>query len=159
MQHSRYDAGDGRLGADILWSEVSFSICLVSAASSVTSDLSLEDLIQGLRDTSCMYLQEEREVLVEEWNPSSLALGWGTFEAHLMSQVTCENRLQLPSPRLAWNKTQTNFILCHVLFLLRPHWFSGRIFFFSLLASLGLLLSTSLFAAIRGYSVIAAHLF
>ena len=59
-QDFRYDAGDGRLGAEIeTFSEVTFSWALVSFASSVTFDLSLEDLIQGLGDTDW--------VLVEGW--------------------------------------------------------------------------------------------
>ena len=82
-QDFRYNAGDGRLGAEIeTLSEVSFSWALVSFASSVTFDLSLEDLIQGLGDTSW--------VLVEGWEGGasgrvksqlpSLGLGhvWGT---------------------------------------------------------------------------------
>ena len=64
-----------------------------------------------------------------EWNPSSLALGWGTFEAQLTSQVPYENRLLLPSPWLAWYQTQTGFILFHVLLPLRPHWFLCKNFY------------------------------
>ena len=82
-QDFRYDAGDGRLGAEMeTLSEVSFSWALVPFASSVTFDLSLEILIQGLGDTSW--------VLVEGWEGGasrrvksqlrSLGLGhvWGT---------------------------------------------------------------------------------
>ena len=69
------------------------------------------------------------EALVGEWNPSSLALGWGTFEAQLTSQVPYENRLLLPSPWLAWYQTQTGFILFHVLLPLRPHWFLCKNFY------------------------------
>ena len=59
-QDSRYDDGYGRTGAEIYTiSEVTFSWALVSFASSVTFDLPLEDLIQGLGDTSW--------VLVEGW--------------------------------------------------------------------------------------------
>ena len=82
-QDFRYDAGDGRLGAEIkTLSEFAFSWAWVSFASSVNFDLSLEDLIQGLGDTSW--------VLVEGWEGGtsgrvksqlcSLGLGhvWGT---------------------------------------------------------------------------------
>ena len=82
-QGSRHDAGDARVGAEIeTLSEVAFSWALVSFGFSVTFDLSLEDLIQRLRDTS--------SVLVEGWEGSasgrvksqlpSLGLGhvWGT---------------------------------------------------------------------------------
>ena len=82
-QDFRYDVGDGRLGVEIeTLSEVAFSWAVVSFASSVTFDLSLEDLIQGHGDTSW--------VLVEGWEggasgrgksqPPSLGLGhvWGT---------------------------------------------------------------------------------
>ena len=51
-QDSRYDAGDGRVGAEIeTLSEVAFSWAVVSFASSVTFGLPLEDLIQGRGDT------------------------------------------------------------------------------------------------------------
>ena len=130
----------------------------MSAASSVTSDLSLEDLIQGLRDTSCVYLQEEREVLIEEWNPSSLALGWAHLRHILCLKFPVKTDYSFPlhdlheiRPRLISSCVMSCFPWDHTGFL-------GE-FFFSFLASLGLLIRTSLFAAIRGYSVIAAHLF
>ena len=93
-QNFRYDAGYARTGAEIkTLSEVTFSWALVSFAYSGTFVLCLEDLIQGLGDTSW--------VLVEEWEGDTSArvkaqlpaLGWGTFEAQLMSQVPCENKL------------------------------------------------------------------
>ena len=57
-QDFRYDAGYGRTGAEIYTiSEVTFSWALVSFASSVTFDLPLEDLIQGLGDTSWVLVQ------------------------------------------------------------------------------------------------------
>ena len=90
LQDFRYDTGDGRLGAEIeTFSEVTFSWALVSFASSVTFDLSLEDLIQGLGDTDW--------VLVEGWEGGtsgrvksllpSLELGhvWGT--THIPSSL------------------------------------------------------------------------
>ena len=52
------------------------------------------------------------------------------FEAQLISQAPCENRLWLPSPRLAWYQTQTGFIILHVLLPLTPHWFLWENFFF-----------------------------
>ena len=57
-QDFRYDAGEGRLGAEIqTLSEVEFSWAVLSFASSVTYDLSLEDLIQGLVDTSWVLVE------------------------------------------------------------------------------------------------------
>ena len=95
----------------------------MSFASSVTIDSSLEDLIQGLGDTSW--------VLVEGWEGGasgrvksqlpSLGLGhvWGTtyIPSSLWKQAIS------PSPCLAWYQTQAGLILFHVLLPLSPHWF------------------------------------
>ena len=52
-QDFRYDVGDGILGEEIqTLYEVAFSLALVFFASNVTFDLSLEDLTQGLGDSS-----------------------------------------------------------------------------------------------------------
>ena len=52
------------------------------------------------------------------------------FEAQLTFQVPCENRLLLRSLWLAWYKTQTGFILFHVLLPPRRHWFLWENLFF-----------------------------
>ena len=88
-------------------------------------------------------------MLVWEWNPSSLSLGWGTFEAQLTSQVPCENRLLLPSPWLAWYQTQTGFILFHVLLPLRPHWFLCKNFYFIIFLNFG----CTVFIAAQDFSI------
>ena len=65
----------------------------MSFASSVTFDLSLQDVIQWLGDTSWMLVEGwegDASVRVKSQLP---ALGWGMFEAQLLSQVPYENRL------------------------------------------------------------------
>ena len=162
-QDFRYDAGYGRTGAEIYTiSEVTFSWALVSFASIVTFDFSLEDLIQGVGDTSW--------VIVEGWE--------GGTSGRVKSQ--------LPSLRLGhvWGTTyipsslwkQALASLSMTCMISDPDWFhpfscpaspetslvSLQEFLFIYFFNFGctrslLLLRTSLFAVNSGYSVIAVH--
>ena len=163
-QDFRYNAGDGRLGAEIeTLSEVSFSWALVSFASSVTFDLSLEDLIQGLGDTD--------RVLVEGWEGGasgrvksqlpSLRLGL-CLRHNLHPKFPVKTGSCFPLHRLhdIWPRLVSSFLMS--CFPWDPLISLQEFFFFFL--SLGgsrssLLLRTSIFAASRGSSVIAVHWF
>ena len=131
-QDFRYDAGDGRLGAEIeTFSEVTFSWAFVSFASSVTFDLSLEDLIQELGDISLL--------LVEGWEGGasgkvksqlpSLGLGhiWGT--TYIPSSLWKQAVASL-SMTCVISDIDCLFFLFHVLLPLRHHWFICENFFF-----------------------------
>ena len=159
-QDFRYDAGDGRLGAEIkTLSEFAFSWALVSFASSVTFDLSLEILIQGLGDNSW--------VLVEGWEGGasrrvksqlrSLGLGhvWGTtyIPSSLWKQAVASLFMTCMKSNPDWfhpfsclASPETSLVSLQEFFFLN----------FGCTRS-SLLLSTSLFAASRDSSVIAVH--
>ena len=148
-QDFRYDAGYGRTGAEIYTiSEVTFSWALVSFASSVTFDLPLEDLIQGLGDTSWVLVQGwdgDASGRVKSQLPSlGLEHIWDT--TYISSSLWKQDVASLSI--LEWNQTQTCFILFHVLLPLRPHWFLWENFKKNFgCTRLSLLLRTSLFAA------------
>ena len=103
----------------------------MSFSSSVTFDLSLEALIQGLGDISW--------VLVEGWEGGtngrvksqlpSLGLGhvWGT--TYIPSSLWKQAVASLSMTCMI--QTQTGFIILHVLLPLRPHWFLWENLFFS----------------------------
>ena len=119
---------NGCRNLDINWGFISELWCL---ASSVTFDLSLEDLIQGLGKTSW--------VLVEGWGGGasgrvksqlpSLGLGhvWGT--TYIPSSLWKQAVASLSMTCMI--QTQTGFIILHVLLPLRPHWFLWENLFFS----------------------------
>ena len=127
---------NGCRNLDINWGFISELWCL---ASSVTFDLSLEDLIQGLGDTSW--------VLVEGWDGGtsgrvksqlpSLGLGhvWGTtyIPSSLWKQAVSSLYMTCMISDQGW------FHPFSCPASLRPHWFLWENFFFFLtLAALGL---------------------